>query len=265
MIDNDDKLDDIARDNQQIWNKWSEDQSEYTVPWLKLERSLLEDFAEGRIDVLPRPYMYIYPRSVLESVAGKKMLCLATGGGQQSAVFGLLGADVTVFDLTAAQLEADQKAADHYGYKITTVQGDMRDLSVFDNASFDLIYQAISIVFVPDVREVYREAFRVLKPGGRYRVGHCLASTQLIDETTLRDDGYLMKGVYRGGEIADSDSREFRHLLSDLFNGLCELGFRIEEVFEDPRHLHHYPNPKPGTDEHILNHVQKYFAIVAKK
>lgn len=255
----------IAKFNRQVWTEWSENQSEYTVPWLDLKKSLLDDFVAGRIDVLPRPYMYIYPRSVLESVAGKKILCLATGGGQQSAVFGLLGADVTVYDLTDAQLKADQQAADHHGYKVTTVQGDMRDLAAFDDASFDMIYQAISVVFVPDVREVYREAFRVLKPGGCYRVGHCLASTQLIDETTVRGDGYLMTGLYKGGEIEGSDSREFRHLLSDVFNGLCELRFRIEGVFEDPRHLHHFPDPKPGTDEHILNHVQKYFAIVAKR
>lgn len=259
------ELDDIARFNQQLWNKWSEDQTEYTVPWLKLEKSLLDDFVQGRIDVLPRPYMYIYPRSVLEGVAGKKILCLATGGGQQSAVFGLLDAEVTVFDLTAGQLDADQKAAEHHGYNVQTVQGDMRNLSAFDDASFDLIYQAISLVFVPDVREVYREAFRVLKPGGVYRIGHTLAATQLIDGTTVRDDGYLMNALYRGGEIEDSDSREFRHLLSDVFNGLCELGFRIEGVFEDPRHLYHLPDAKPGTDEHILNLVQKYFAIVAKK
>ena len=42
----------------------------------------------------------------------------------------------------------------------------MRDLSVFEDGSFDLIVHPVSNVFVPDVRPVWREAFRVLRPGG---------------------------------------------------------------------------------------------------
>lgn len=258
-------FDDIARSNRELWQSWAADNDQYTKPWLELDRSILDDYIGGRLEVLPRPYMYIYPRTVLEGVAGKKVLCLATGGGQQSAVFGLLAADVTVLDLTDEQLAADREAATHHGYNVTTIQGDMRDLSTFGDATFDLIYQAISIVFVPDVREVYREVHRVLKPGGRYRIGHCLAATQVVDDTTVCDDGYIVKGVYRGGEIEDADGREFRHHLSDMFNGLCELGFRIDGVWEDPRHHFHLPNPEVGTEEHLIKHVQKYFAIVAKK
>jgi len=257
--------DDIAQVNKALWKSWAGDNDQYTTPWLDLKRDLLEDFVEGRIEVLPRPYMYVYPRRVLEAVAGKKVLCLATGGGQQSAVFGLLGADVTILDLTDEQLAADREAASHHGYHATTIQGDMRDLSAFEDVSFDLVYQAISIVFVPDVREVYREVSRVLKPGGCYRVGHCLAATQVVDDTTVCDDGYVVKGIYFGGEMVEADGREFRHHLSDVFNGLCELGFRIDGVWEDPRHHYHLSNPEPGTEEHMVKHVQKYFAIMAQK
>jgi len=260
-----DHLDDIARHNQRLWTSWASEKGEYTQPWLELDRTLLDDFAHRRIDVLPRPYMYIYPSSVLEDIAGKDVLLLASGGGQQSAVFGLLGARVTSVDLTEAQLEGDRTAARHYGYDIKTVQADMRDLSVLAAGAFDLVYQAISIVFVPDVREVYRGVCRLLRPGGCYRVGHCLPATQTIDETTLGDEGYVIKGDYRTGQMDEAEGREYRHPLSDLFNGLCELGFRIEGVFEDPRHLHPLEHPEPGSEEHIMKHVLKYFAIVARK
>ncbi|MEZ4610359.1 MAG: hypothetical protein R2838_08975 [Caldilineaceae bacterium] len=42
------------------------------------------------------------PYGLLGDVAGKEVLCLAAGGGQQSAVLGVLGAHVTVVDITAA-------------------------------------------------------------------------------------------------------------------------------------------------------------------
>ena len=83
----------------------------------------------------------MYPPESLLGVKGKDVLCLASGGGQQSAVFGLLGANVTVVDLSQGQLDGDKTAAKHYGYSIQTVQADMRDLSCLSSDSFDLVHQ----------------------------------------------------------------------------------------------------------------------------
>ncbi len=71
----------------------------------------------------------MFPANILCDVDGADVLCLASGGGQQSAVFGLLGAQVTVVDFSEKQLEGDRKAAAHYGFEVTTIQADMRDLS----------------------------------------------------------------------------------------------------------------------------------------
>lgn len=82
-------------------------------------------------------------------MVGKAVLCLAAGGGQQTAVFGLLGANMTVVDLTEGQLAGDETAAAHYGYPITTVQADMRDLSALPQQAFDRVFQADSTASVP--------------------------------------------------------------------------------------------------------------------
>lgn len=261
------ELDEIARRNQQHWNKAVAEVGGYTTPWLDLKKETVRTYVEGKIEVLPEPYTYIFPRHIFKDVAGKDVLCLASGGGQQSAVFGLLGARVTVLDLTEGQLEGDRKAAEHHGYEITTVQGDMRDLSVFADESFDVVYHAISLVFVPDVRQVYREVFRVLRPGGLYRVGHGNPATCLVEEKSWNDKGYLIPSPYKGGRIEDEEeiSVEFRHLLSDIFNGLIELGFIIKGVWEDPRHIYHNTKAKPGSYDHMLTYVQHHFAILAQK
>lgn len=260
--------DDIARRNRKFWDIEAGKKRLYTKPWLDLDREMVQAFAEGAIDSLPEPYAYIYPQCILENVAGKDILCLASGGGQQSAIFGLLGAKLTVLDLSEEQLKTDSQTAEHYGYKITVVQDDMRDLSFFADESFDLVYQAISLCFVPEVREVYREVARILRPEGLYRVGHCNPATQLVEESSWDGKSYRIGERYQGGrlpEIEDDYFVEFRHLLTDMFNGLTESGFVIRGVWEDPRHLKGKKNAQPGTEDHLLTYVQKYFAVVAHK
>lgn len=137
--------------------------SDYTILWLDLDPKIYKDYADGKINTLPDSFFDESKHRILKNAKGKKVLCLASGGGQQTAVFGLLGADVTSFDMTEGQLDADRKAADHYGYDIKTIQGDMSDLSCFDDETFDIVFQAISIVFAPDVRVVYKGVHRILK------------------------------------------------------------------------------------------------------
>ena len=257
-------MDEVAEENRRFWSGLVRKRCGYTVPWSDLDPNTVRSFAAGGLDSMPRPYIYIYPNWIFENVAGKEVLCLASGGGQQSAVFGILGAKVTVLDLTEEQLESDRKVARHFGYDITTLSGDMRDLSGFADSQFDMVYQAISMCFVPAVRDVYREVARVLRPGGLYRVAHGNPATQTVDETSWDDEGYRILEPYSMGRIADPDCYEFRHSLSEIFNGLIELGFIVRGVYEDPRHSCGRVDAEDGSYDHMLRFVLKYFAIVAE-
>ena len=75
--------------------------------------------------------------------------------------FALLRANVTVFDLSEAQLNRDREAAAHFNVDVKTLQGDMQDLSQFDNAAFDIVYHGYSLGFVPNVRVVFEQVARV--------------------------------------------------------------------------------------------------------
>jgi ubiquinone/menaquinone biosynthesis C-methylase UbiE len=266
-------LDEVAATNQRFWESEVSRGAGYTRPWLELDPELVRAFAAGEAGALPEPYAYIHPRWIFHDVAEataagrpKDVLLLATGGGQQSAIFGLLGASVTVFDLTNGQLAGDRLASERYGYPVRTIQGDMRDLSILADRSFDLVYQAVGIIYVPDVRPVYREAARVLRPGGLYRVGHCEPVTQCVWYDSWDGSGYRISVPFARGLVADPDgvSMEYRHLLSDAFNGLIEAGLSIRGVSEDPRHL--LPTTaEAGTYEHLLTWGQIYYDIVAAK
>jgi hypothetical protein len=58
---------------------------------------------------------------------------------------------------------------------------------------------------------------------------------------------------------------EFRHDLSEIFNGLIECGFVIEQVQEAPSDLYQEGEPEPGTWLHSELYVPGQFAIVASK
>ena len=90
-------MDEISKTNRKRWNELARANVEYSRPFL--------DFT------IEEAKIYVYRHGILKDVADKQVLCLASGGGQDSVAFGLLGADVTVYDLSDVQLEHDRQAA----------------------------------------------------------------------------------------------------------------------------------------------------------
>jgi SAM-dependent methyltransferase len=262
--------DEIRAVNEQHWARMVKEGCGFTRPWLNLNRDLLHQYVEGQLDPVPAPLLEMYPVNVLATIEGKQVLCLASGGGQQSAVFGLLGARVTVVDLVEGQLEGDVAAAAHYGYEVTTVCADMRDLACIRGGGFDLVYQAPSMAYIPDVRPVYAEVFRALKPRGMYRVCFTNPATEFVDWNSWDGEGYRITKPYserieRNGEDGTTGSIQFRHYMADIFNGLIEKGFSILQVEDSPKYfVQEHAKAEPGSWEHWLTYVGG-FAVVARK
>jgi ubiquinone/menaquinone biosynthesis C-methylase UbiE len=256
-----------AARNKDWWEKMVKEGCGFTRPWLDLEKNEIQQYIDNPLGAPKEQLGSMFPADILSSVDGMEILCLASGGGQQSAVFSLLGAQVTVVDLSAGQLAGDREAAAHYGYQVTTIQADMRDLSVIENGFFDLVYQAPSMSYIPEVSEVYTEAARVLKTGGLYRVAHTNPAVEFIETDSWDGEGYRISLPYsvRKVEYGESDSVQFRHYLSDIFNGLLDAGFAIQSVGEAPYHFQDNSGATPGTWDHSQMYIPWIFAIVAKK
>ncbi len=93
-------MDEVARYNVERWKALAQANAVFTRPYLDLDK----DSARKYLD----------PQRRLGEVAGQDVLCLAAGGGQQSVAFALLGANITVVDISEAQLRRDAEAASHY-------------------------------------------------------------------------------------------------------------------------------------------------------
>jgi len=173
------------------------------------------------------------------------VLCLASGGGQQGPILAAAGAHVTVFDNSPQQLAQDRHVARRDGLTLATIEGDMRDLSTFADASFDLIVHPTSNLFVPDVRPVWRECFRVLRPGGVLLAGFCNPILYLFDQE-LADDGVLqvrhalpysdltsLTDAERAAYLDELQPLEFGHTLTDQIGGQLDAGFALTGFYED--------------------------------
>ncbi|WP_224242723.1 class I SAM-dependent methyltransferase [Hyalangium gracile] len=185
------------------------------------------------------------PREWFGALKGQEVLGLASAGGQQGPVLAAAGARVTIFDNSPAQLGQDRMVAEREGLDIRLVEGDMRDLSVFPDASFDLIFHPCSNCFVEDVRRVWREAYRVLRPGGVLLSGFCNPIMFLFDPE-LEGEGVL-RLKYRMPysdftSLTDEERRRYTdkgeplcvaHSLEDQIGGQLDAGFLLAGFYED--------------------------------
>jgi SAM-dependent methyltransferase len=250
--------DDIARYNKERWEALARAYVPYSRPALDLNAHSAREMVD--------------PHGFIRGFVGKDVLCLAGGGGQQSAAFGLLGANVTVLDLSQTQLQRDCEAAAHYGLSIRAEQGDMRNLSRFGQHSFDVVWHAHSITFVPDVDTVFGEVARVLRPGGLYHVSCNNPFFVGMDERDWNGSSYPVRQTYADGEVEFVDPywdigyddgtstrvkgpREFRHTLSTLVNGMTQRGFILLGLWEDTGDD---PSAKPGTWKHLKSIAPPY-------
>ncbi len=233
---------DIVTHNRKAWNQQSREGSEWCDP---VSSQVIRQAQNGQWDVILTPNQPV-PKNWFGDIANRSILCLASGGGQQAPILAAAGARVTSFDNSDVQLEKDQMVAERDGLKIDPVQGDMADLSCFPDDQFDLIFNPVSNVFAPDLQPIWRECFRVLKPGGRLMTGFMNPLFFLFDHEELEKGGRFEAKFalpYSDMESLPAErieqlkqeniAFEFGHSLSDQIGGQLKAGFVLIDLFED--------------------------------
>jgi SAM-dependent methyltransferase len=178
-------------------------------------------------------------------LSGCDVLCLASGGGQQGPVLAAAGATVTVLDNSPRQLDRDREVADRDGLAIATVLGDMRDLSAFADGSFDLVFNPVSNVFCPDIAPVWRESYRVLRPGGLLLAGFLNPDEYLFDVVAADEHDELVvrhRIPFNTLQLSEEDRVrsygdgpiEYSHTLTEQIGGQLAAGFRLTHLVEAP-------------------------------
>ena len=193
----------------------------------------LKDAREGKL-TLPFSPNGTVPADWLSDLCGKKVLCLAGAGGLQAPMLACAGAEVTVLDLSERMLDRDRAIAAQESLDIRIEHGNMCDLSRFADGSFDLVLNPPSLFYVPDVMQVFREVYRVLKPGGSF----IMISTNPIAYVCDYDEELgCYKAVnrmpYCSTDHADQgDWVEYGHTMESYIGGQLQCGFVLTGYVE---------------------------------
>lgn len=255
---------DVRAHNRTAWNRNVETQNRWTLP---VGKEVIERARQGQFELLLTPTKPV-PMDWFPTLAGMPTLCLASGGGQQGPVLAAAGAIVTVFDNSPKQLGQDRLVAEREGLSIATVEGDMADLSAFADEAFGLIVHPCSNCFVPDIRPVWRECFRVLRVGGILLAGFTNPVRYLFDDERLQNGSLEVRHAIPYSDLddlSDADRQrlileemqplEFAHTLADQIGGQLDAGFVLTAFFEDG-----YP---PSNSDPISRYMNTFIATRA--
>ena len=231
---------DYIKKNADAWDKNVDSMNTWTLP---VSTEEVKNARKGNWKVLLTPNKPV-PRSWFpDDLTDKKALLLAGGGGQQGPILSAAGMDVTVFDNSPKQLEQDRMVAERDNLIIKTKQGNVQDLSVFADESFDFIMQLVGC-WVDSILPVWNEAYRVLKKGG-IMISALVNPVEFLFDAEKQQRGELVvrhKIPYsdltsltkeESEKITANGGVAFGHTLHDQIQGQIDAGFLIAGFYED--------------------------------
>lgn len=233
---------DLIKHNSDAWDKKVDEGSRYTQ---RVSSETIEKSKTGKWEISVTTEKSVPRDWFPEVIDGLKILCLASGGGQQGPILAAAGADVTVTDISKKQLEQDEIVAERDGLTLRTVQGDMSDLSDFGDEYFDVVVNPVSNLFVKHVKPVWNEISRVLKNKGILIAGFTNPLLWIFDDNQERKGildvknsipsstlDYLPKDEIQD-YIKSNNTIEYAHTLEDQIQGQIDAGFVISGFYED--------------------------------
>lgn len=163
------------------------------------------------------------PTVIANLKAGEVVLDLGSGGGfdcflaaQKVGAEGrVIGVDMTPEMLAKARENAVKMGATNVEFRL----GEIEHLPVADN-SVDIIISNCVINLSPEKKQVFKDALRALKPGGRLAISDVVATSEMPDQ--LRAQAALLTGCIAGAEHID----RLRQLLGEV--GFAKVSIQIK-------------------------------------
>jgi SAM-dependent methyltransferase len=222
--------------NVKIIDRWIEEGWEWGIP---ITHEEYIKAINGEWNVLLTPTKYV-PKNWFPELKNKKLLGLASGGGQQMPIFSALGACSTVLDYSDKQLASERLIAEREGYKIEIIKADMTKILPFMEETFDIIFHPVSNCYIEDVYHIWNECFRILKRGGILLAGMDNGLNFLFDddEKSLEVSNKLpynpLKNKNQLKKLEENDNGiQFSHTLEEQIGGQLKTGFILKDLYED--------------------------------
>jgi len=269
-------IDRVAEHNRRMWERLAKAGIPYTRPQGRPPRT--------RAGM--RRFLDPHGRLRGVRVDGARVLVLAGGGGWDAVLFAKLGAVTTLLDISRRQLDTVRNLAQRERVRIRFLRGNMKDLSRFADASFDVVWHSHSLVFVNDAPRVLREVGRVLAPGGTYVMSTVHPTTMRLYGTfagrgwrpsiSYFSDAPIPQrgkgaGLWKfGRKCVYAPTIEYAHRFETIINGIAAGGMLVDGLWElRPQELEpprrRPRNPPPGSDDHLHTLFPAYIEVRARK
>ncbi len=234
--------------NAQTIDQWIEEGWEWGQP---VSHEAYLAALKGRAPIFLTPTKPV-PDGWLGDVKGKRILGLASGGGQQMPLLTAMGARCTVLDYSPRQLESERIVAAREGYSIEIVRADMTKPLPFEDDAFDLIVHPVSNCYVESVEPIFRECHRVLKKGGALLSGLDNGVNFIFDsDEELVVNTFPFNPLKNPDQMAQLEATnsgvQFSHTLEEQLGGQLRAGFSLVDLYEDTNgsgnlHAHNIPS-----------------------
>lgn len=234
--------------NAKVIDAWCEEGWEWGQP---ISHEEFIKATQGEWNVVLTPTKNV-PHEWFGVLKDKKVLGLASGGGQQIPIFSALGAKCCVLDYSTKQCESEQMVAQREGYEVEIIQADMSKPLPFEEESFDLIFHPVSSCYIEEIKPLFKECYRILKKGGIFLAGFDNSINYLFDEkdeltikNTLPYNPLKYKEQYEES-MRNNWGIQFSHSLEEIIMGQLEAGFTLTHLYEDTNgsgklHEHNVP------------------------
>lgn len=225
--------------------------------WNTISRAYQDRFQISAESIEWGPRLSESDLQLLGDVAGKRVLVVGCGGGQDCIVLAKQGAQVVGVDLSDKQIEYGRRLAEREGVLVTLLQGNAEQLREIEDESQDLVISAHALNYVERADCAFTEVFRVLRPGSPFvfSVGHPLkACLEGGPPYGVQKSYWDTRQDWRWEfpeKKAIANLRSWDRPVSEWFTLLTSAGFRVEQLLE-PRPDDQGESPWDGSYDRSL-------------
>lgn len=220
--------------NKETIDKWVEE----GWKWAKsISHEEYIDAKSGDWNVLLTPTIPV-PHEWIGNIKDKKILGLASGGGQQMPIFNALGAECSVIDYSSNQIESEYEVAKREGYTIEAIEGDMSKKLPYNDETFDIVFHPVSNCYVEDVQHIFNEAYRVLKKGGIFLAGLNNEINYIVEQNEKEIVWKMPFNPLKDKKakefmVKENAGMQFSHNMTEQIGGQLKAGFTLLDIYED--------------------------------
>ena len=187
---------------------------------------------------------------LLGPVAGKRVVDLGCGGGQNSIAFARQGAISIGVDVSVEQLAYARRLLEQEEVRVEFKHSDLSELAFQRADSVDIVFSAMAFQYVPDLPRAFRQVHRVLKPQGTlvFSVPHpasaitgnahsVLGASNANAQLSLEGEPASIRRSYFDSspledKYDDTVFTEYHRTMSEMFMGLTRTGYRVDVMME---------------------------------